>query len=75
MRQLIVLVGLLVCGCTSLDQLGQAAQQPGSVECKGRVALTAVGNAGMIGGTGSITADCGDEGAYLRWGPAVAAPQ
>ncbi len=69
------MVVTLIVGCTAatrstLGTIGQAGESPGMIACKGKTTIAIIGAAGPASGiNGSITADCGTDGAWIRWGP------
>lgn len=72
----IAIICLLLGGCTgTVSGLSTAAQTPGEISCKGKSVVSIVGSVGPSSGlNGSVTADCGDSGAYIRWGPPTTTP-
>jgi hypothetical protein len=66
---LAIATALMLTSCTG-STLGQASQNPGEILCKGKAVLSIIGSAGPSSGlNGSITADCGPDGASIQWGP------
>ena len=71
MNPLPCLLALALAGCTgTVSALSNAAQTPGEIACKGKTVVSIIGSTGPVAGVnGSVTADCGAEGAFIRWGP------
>ncbi len=82
MLKIIATAAVLVLLPTCSHTLGYAGKNPGAVECKGKASMSFTGSGYLgagVGGTeingGSITFDCGPDGAYLKQGlPAIADP-
>lgn len=63
---LFALLSLAACGAATKD-LTAAGKGPGMYFCSGQATISAVGQAGMMGGNGSITFNC-PGGAYFGEG-------